>query len=75
VQWLFATRHLIEPSPSQIETESRHQADASAIYQRTLHVLINNFRVLLTAKNAFQANSKSITTASEDMQTVIGLIR
>jgi flagellar hook protein FlgE len=30
---------------------------------------------MIAAQNAYQANSKSITTASEDMQTVIALIR
>ena len=33
------------------------------------------FTKMIAAQNAYQANSKSITTASEDMQTVIGLIR
>jgi flagellar hook protein FlgE len=32
------------------------------------------FTKLITAQNAFTANSKSITTANEDLQTVVGLI-
>jgi flagellar hook protein FlgE len=34
----------------------------------------DEFTKLITAQNAFSANSKSITTANEDLQTVIGLI-
>jgi flagellar hook protein FlgE len=30
---------------------------------------------MISAQNAYQANSKSIVTASEDLQTVIQLIR
>ncbi len=37
--------------------------------------IADEFTKMIAAQNAYQANSKSITTASEDMQTVIGLIR
>jgi len=37
--------------------------------------IADQFTKMIVAQNAYQANSKSITTASEDMQTVIGLIR
>jgi flagellar hook protein FlgE len=37
--------------------------------------IADQFTKMIAAQNAYQANSKSITTASEDMQTVIGLIR
>jgi flagellar hook protein FlgE len=36
--------------------------------------LADEFTKLITAQNAFTANSKSITTANENLQTVIGLI-
>jgi flagellar hook protein FlgE len=36
--------------------------------------IADEFTKLITAQNAFSANSKSITTANENMQTVIGLI-
>ena len=37
--------------------------------------IADEFTKMIAAQNAYQANSKSITTASEDMQTVIALIR
>jgi flagellar hook protein FlgE len=37
--------------------------------------IADEFTKMIAAQNAYQANSKSITTASEDMQTVIQLIR
>lgn len=37
--------------------------------------IAEEFTKLITAQNAFTANSKSITTANNDLQTVIGLIR
>ncbi len=37
--------------------------------------IADEFTKMISAQNAYQANSKSITTASEDMQTVIALIR
>ncbi len=37
--------------------------------------IADQFTKLITAQNAFTANSKSITTANQDDQTVIGLIR
>jgi flagellar hook protein FlgE len=37
--------------------------------------IADEFTKLITAQNAFTANSKSITTANTDLQTVIGLIR
>jgi flagellar hook protein FlgE len=37
--------------------------------------IATEFTKMIAAQNAYQANSKSITTASEDLQTVIGLIR
>ena len=37
--------------------------------------IADEFTKMIAAQSAYQANSKSITTASEDMQTVIGLIR
>jgi flagellar hook protein FlgE len=37
--------------------------------------IADEFTKMIAAQNAYQANSKSITTASEDMQTVISLIR
>jgi flagellar hook protein FlgE len=37
--------------------------------------IADEFTKLITAQNAFTANSKSITTANSDLQTVIGLIR
>jgi flagellar hook protein FlgE len=37
--------------------------------------LADEFTKLITAQNAFTANSKSITTANQNLQTVIGLIR
>jgi flagellar hook protein FlgE len=37
--------------------------------------IADEFTKMIAAQNAYQANSKSITTASEDLQTVIGLIR
>ncbi|MBV8153991.1 MAG: flagellar hook-basal body complex protein, partial [Candidatus Eremiobacteraeota bacterium] len=37
--------------------------------------IADEFTKMISAQNAYQANSKSITTASEDLQTVIGLIR
>jgi flagellar hook protein FlgE len=37
--------------------------------------IADEFTKMISAQNAYQANSKSITTASEDMQTVINLIR
>lgn len=37
--------------------------------------IADEFTKMIAAQNSYQANSKSITTASEDMQTVIGLIR
>lgn len=37
--------------------------------------IADEFTKLITAQNAFTANSKSITTANQDDQTVIGLIR
>jgi flagellar hook protein FlgE len=36
--------------------------------------IADEFTKLITAQNAFTANSKSITTANENLQTVIGLI-
>jgi len=37
--------------------------------------IATEFTKMIAAQNAYQANSKSITTASEDLQTIIGLIR
>ncbi|HTJ26108.1 MAG TPA: flagellar hook-basal body complex protein [Candidatus Limnocylindria bacterium] len=37
--------------------------------------IADEFAKMISAQNAYQANSKSITVASEDMQTVTGLIR
>jgi flagellar hook protein FlgE len=37
--------------------------------------IADEFTKMIQAQNAYQANSKSITVASEDMQTVVGLIR
>jgi flagellar hook protein FlgE len=37
--------------------------------------IADQFTKLITAQNAFAANSKSISTASTDLQTVIGLIQ
>ena len=37
--------------------------------------IADEFTKMIQAQNAYQANSKSITVASEDMQTVTGLIR
>ncbi|HEY0395500.1 MAG TPA: flagellar hook-basal body complex protein [Candidatus Elarobacter sp.] len=37
--------------------------------------IADEFTKMIAAQNAYQANSKSITTASENMQTVIQLIR
>jgi flagellar hook protein FlgE len=49
-----------------IESGSLEQSNVS---------IADEFTKMIAAQNAYQANSKSITTASEDMQTVIGLIR
>lgn len=37
--------------------------------------IADQFAKMIAAQNAYQANSKSITVASEDLQTVTGLIR
>jgi flagellar hook protein FlgE len=37
--------------------------------------IADEFAKMIAAQNAYQANSKSITVASEDLQTVTGLIR
>jgi len=37
--------------------------------------IADEFTKMIVAQNAFAANSKSITTGNEDLQTVIGLIR
>jgi flagellar hook protein FlgE len=37
--------------------------------------IADEFTKMIAAQNAYQANSKSITTADEDLQTIIGLIR
>jgi flagellar hook protein FlgE len=37
--------------------------------------IAGEFTKMIAAQNAYQANSKSITTASEDLQTIIALIR
>jgi flagellar hook protein FlgE len=37
--------------------------------------IADQFTKMIAAQNAYQANSKSITVASEDLQTVTGLIR
>jgi flagellar hook protein FlgE len=48
---------------------------ASGSLEQSNVSIADEFTKMIAAQNAYQANSKSITTASEDMQTVIQLIR
>jgi flagellar hook protein FlgE len=48
--------------------------ESGALEQSNVSIA-DEFTKMIAAQNAYQANSKSITTASEDMQTVIQLIR
>ncbi len=47
--------------------------DAGALEESNVSIA-DEFTKMISAQNAYEANSKSITTASEDEQTVIGLI-
>lgn len=47
----------------------------SASLEQSNVSIADEFAKMIAAQNAYQANSKSITVASEDLQTVTGLIR
>ena len=53
----------------------RYGAIVSGSLEQSNVSIADEFTKMIAAQNAYQANSKSITTATEDMQTVIGLIR
>jgi flagellar hook protein FlgE len=53
----------------------RYGKIASGSLEQSNVSIAEEFTKMIAAQNAYQANSKSITTASEDMQTVIALIR
>jgi flagellar hook protein FlgE len=53
----------------------RYGAIVSGSLEQSNVSIADEFTKMISAQNAYQANSKSITTASEDLQTVIGLIR
>jgi flagellar hook protein FlgE len=53
----------------------RYGSIVSGALEQSNVSIADEFTKMIAAQNAYQANSKSITTASEDMQTVIQLIR
>ena len=53
----------------------RFGAVVSGALEQSNVSIADEFTKMIAAQNAYQANSKSIVTASEDLQTVIGLIR
>lgn len=62
---------------AQVGTASvgRFGAIESGALEQSNVSIADQFTKMIAAQNAYQANSKSITTASEDMQTVMNLIR
>ena len=62
---------------AQVGTASvgRYGSIVSGSLEQSNVSIADEFTKMISAQNAYQANSKSITTASEDMQTVIALIR
>ncbi|HWT07445.1 MAG TPA: flagellar hook-basal body complex protein [Xanthomonadales bacterium] len=62
---------------AQVGTASvgRYGSIVSGSLEQSNVSIADEFTKMISAQNAYQANSKSITTASEDMQTVINLIR
>jgi len=62
---------------AQVGTASvgRYGSMVSGALEQSNVSIADEFTKMISAQSAYQANSKSITTASEDMQTVMALIR
>jgi flagellar hook protein FlgE len=62
---------------AQVGTASvgRYGSMVSGALEQSNVSIADEFTKMISAQSAYQANSKSITTASEDMQTVMNLIR
>jgi len=56
-------------------TTGRYGAIIAGSLEQSNVSIASEFTKMIVAQNAFAANSKSITTGDQDMQTVIGLIR
>ena len=62
---------------AQVGTASvgRYGSIVSGSLEQSNVSIADEFTKMISAQSAYQANSKSIVTASEDMQTVMSLIR